>query len=320
LKGQRPFVLTRSAFAGIQRYSALWCGDNNSVWEHLQMTLPQLVNLGLSGVPFVGVDIGGFADNASPELFARWVEVGAFLPFCRGHSSIHTNPHEPWAFGEQVEAISRDYLHLRYRLLPYLYTLFWQAHTRGAPILRPLFYHFPTDAATFTLEDQAMFGPSLMLAPVTHPEQTSRQVYLPAGEWYDWWNGNKLRGPAYIIASAPLERLPLYVRAGSVIPLGPQMNFTAERPLNPLTLRIFPGNGEFTLYEDDGLSYDYEQGISCTRTYRLEQTGSTLRLHQSARVGAYIPPERKLILEVIGKPAALPQPEPEGEFTWEWND
>src|SRR5207302_31981 len=184
---ERPFVLTRSGFAGVQRWSACWMGDNTSWWEHLELTMPQLMNMGLSGVPFVGTDIGGFNGNASCELFTRWMQFGALAPFCRGHSLSGTERHEPWSFGPRVEAICREFLRLRYRLLPYLYTLFWEASRRGTPVLRPLLYHFPDDPATYQLHDQVMLGPSLMAAPIYHPGREHRHVYLPEGAWYDWW-------------------------------------------------------------------------------------------------------------------------------------
>src|SRR6266516_1439788 len=250
LGGERPFVLTRSGFAGVQRWSACWMGDNTSWWEHLEMTMPQLMNMGLSGVPFVGTDFGGFNGNASGELFARWMQLGVLTPFCRGHSSSATEPHEPWAFSPQVEAICREFLRLRYRLLPYLYTLFWEAAQRGIPVLRPLLYHFPDDPTTYPLHDQVLLGPQLLGAPIYHPGREHRHVYLPAGAWYDWWTNELIAGPTHLLAYAPLERMPLYIRAGAIIPSGPDLRYADERPLDPLTLDLYPGTGAFTLYED----------------------------------------------------------------------
>lgn len=302
---ERPFVLTRSAFAGIQRWSACWMGDNNSWWEHLEMALPQLMNMGLSGVPFVGVDIGGFADNAGGELFARWMQYGAFTPFCRGHTTHFSADHEPWAFGERVEAVCRSFLRLRYRLLPYLTTLFWQASQRGTPVLRPLFYHYPDDPMTYQLHDQALLGPFVLLAPIYQPGREHRYVYLPAGEWYDWWSDERIQGPAHILSHAPLERMPLYLRAGAILPMGPAMRFTDEYPLDPLTLEIYPGEGTLTLYEDDGHTTGYERGEYCTTSYRLtthrdrsDSSGSIQRLvlEIGERRGAYVPAARSLVL------------------------
>lgn len=300
LPNARPFVLTRSAYAGIQRWSACWMGDNSSWWEHLEMSLPQLMNMGLSGVAFVGVDIGGFFDRCTPELMVRWAQFGALMPFCRNHACDGTPYQEPWRFGPEVEAHYRAAMKLRYRLLPYIYSLFWQANQTGAPILRPLFYHFPNDAATYKLHDQVLLGPALMAAPIVRPGQTHRAVYLPEGTWYDWHTGEKFVGPTHILAHAPLEKMPLYVRAGSVVPLGPEMNYTGEKPLSPLTLRVFAGApGDFDLYEDDGLSFAHEKGEWCVTHLAVRVEGSQTVLHQT-RTGNFEPPQRETVIELIG--------------------
>ena len=300
---ERPFVLTRSAFAGIQRWSACWMGDNSSWWEHLELTMPQLMNMGLSGVPFVGTDVGGFFGNASGELFARWMQLGALTPFCRGHSHAETERHEPWVFGPEIEAICREYLQLRYRLLPYMYTLFWEASQSGAPVLRPLLFHFPDDPATSQIHDQVMLGPALMAAPVYHPGRRFRAVYLPRGEWYDWWSGERVgtaeRG-APILADAPLERMPLYARAGAIIPSGPAMRYADERPLDALALDLFPGDGELTFYEDDGHTFAYERGQHCTTRYTLRREGDDLVFTIGARAGQYTPASRTVAVRVKG--------------------
>lgn len=295
---RRPFVLTRSGYAGIQRWSACWMGDNQSQWDHLEMAMPQLINMGLSGVAFVGTDIGGFYDNASGELFARWMQLGALMPFSRGHSCADTERHEPWSFGPEIEEICRTYLDLRYRLLPYLYSLFWESATHGAPVLRPLLYHFPDDPQTYQLHDQVLLGPSLLAAPIYQPGQVQRAVYLPAGRWYDWWSDALLVGPCEVQADAPLERMPLYVRAGAIIPSGPQQVYTDQRPLDPLTLDLYPGDGTFTLYEDDGQSFDYEQGGFCTTSYTIAIEQGRLSLAIGARTGAYTPARRRVVLRV----------------------
>lgn len=296
----RSFVLTRSGFAGIQRWSAVWTGDNHSLWEYLEMSLPMLCNLGLSGIPFVGADIGGFAGNATAELFARWMQLGMLYPLMRGHSMTGTERHEPWVFGDRVENICRDYLELRYRLLPYLYTLFWQAATTGAPILRPLLYHFPNDPRTYKLYDQVFLGSSLMAAPIYRAGVEHRAVYLPEGTWYDWWSGKSYVGPTHILAYAPLEQMPLYVPAGAIIPLGPVMQHTDERPLDELTLRVWPGTGEWTVYEDDGNSFEYQSGVWATTTYRVYPEEQQWVVEIGERQGQWIPPARQVIVELVG--------------------
>ena len=297
---ERSFVLTRSGYAGIQRWSAVWTGDNQSLWEHLEMSLPMLCNLGLSGVAFVGADIGGFAGNATAELYARWMQVGMLYPLMRGHSALTTAQHEPWVFGDRVEKICREYIELRYRLLPYIYTLFWEAATTGAPILRPLLYHFPNDSHTFTLSDQVMLGSSLMAAPIYRPGAEYRTVYLPEGRWYDWWTGNSFEGSTHILAHAPLERMPLYVRAGSIIPMAPVMQYVDERPLDQLTMRIWSGIGELTFYEDDGHTFEYKTGAFCTTTYRVRSEGEQTIVEIGAREGNWTPVAREILVELVG--------------------
>ncbi|MEG3990209.1 glycoside hydrolase family 31 protein [Microcoleus sp. S28C3] len=298
--GERAFFLTRAGYAGIQRWSAVWTGDNQSLWEHMEMSIPMLCNLGLSGVAFVGTDIGGFAGNATAELFARWMQLGMLYPFMRGHSALTTAQHEPWAFGDQVEKICREYIELRYQLLPYTYTLFWEAATTGAPILRPLLYHFPNDPKTFTIADQIMLGPSLLAAPIYRPGVEHRAVYLPEGRWYDWWSDEVFEGPIAILAHAPLERMPLYVRAGSIIPMAPVMQYVDERPLDALTLRIWRGTGQFTLYEDDGHTFDYKTGAFCTTTYQVRSEGQQIIVEIGSREGSFLPAGRETIVELVG--------------------
>lgn len=270
--------------------------------------------MGLSGVAFVGTDIGGFYGNASGELFARWMQLGALMPFCRGHSCSDTERHEPWSFGPRVEAICRDFLRLRYRLLPYLYSLFWEASRSGAPVLRPLLYHFPDDPDTYQLHDQVLLGPWLLAAPIYQPGREHRHVYLPAGTWYDWWTGEAISGPAHLLAHAPLERMPLYVRAGAIIPSGPDLDYADQRTLDPLTLDLYPGDGAFTLYEDDGHSFAYEQGHCCTTSYRLHVEGGRLGFEIGARAGAYAPPERRLVLHIHAVSERAAQGHPGAEY------
>jgi alpha-glucosidase len=296
---QRSFVLTRSGFAGVQRWSSVWMGDNHSLWDHLEMSLPMLCNMGLSGVPFVGCDIGGFAGNATAELFARWMQVGMLYPLMRAHSALSTARHEPWSFGDRVEKICRDYIQLRYRLLPYLYSLFWEAATTGAPILRPLVYHYPQDPQTYAMTDQVLLGEHLMAAPICRPGVVCRSVYLPEGVWYDWWSQERYEGGTHILAQAPLEQMPLYVKAGAVIPMQPVMQYVDEHPIETLTLKVAPGNGQFTLYEDDGDSFAYRSGAWATTTFQMQQTENHLSLEIIDRQGNWTPPSRQISIELM---------------------
>ncbi len=296
---QRSFVLTRSGFAGIQRWASVWMGDNQSLWEHLELSLPMLCNMGLSGVPFVGCDIGGFAGNATAELFARWMQVGMLYPLMRGHSALTTDRHEPWVFGDRVERTCREYIELRYQLLPYLYSLFWEAAQTGAPILRPLLYHYPHDPRTYALHDQVLLGEWLMAAPVYRPGVECRAVYLPEGVWYDWWTHTRYDGGTHILASAPLERMPLYVKAGAIIPMQPVRQFVDQHAIAQLTLKVAPGTGQFTLYEDDGQSFAYQQGDWLTTTYSVRQDDETAIVEQVAQTGQWSPPDREITVELL---------------------
>jgi|APAga8741244001_1050109.scaffolds.fasta_scaffold02883_2 alpha-glucosidase len=265
--GTRPFVLTRDMYAGTQRYAALWTGDNASNWEHLQMSLPINMNVGMSGVSFVGNDIGGFANRPSPELFARWIEVGAFLPFSRIHYDSDAKAdvkqgQEPWAFGPEVEQISKKYIDMRYQLLPYLYNEFKEAADSGKPVQQPLVYQFQNDKNTHDISDQYMFGDSMMLAPVVKQGQTSREVYLPEGvNWTDYWTGKEYNGGQTITMEAPLGQLPIFVKKDSIIPTRAVQQYTDEKPLTNLVLDTYVDkNATYTFYEDDGKTEDYKKG------------------------------------------------------------
>jgi alpha-glucosidase len=283
---RRPFVISRAGYAGLQRHALQWTGDNSSWWEHLWMSMPQLQNLGLSGIAWAGVDIGGFFGDCTGELLARWTEFGVFQPFCRNHSAMDTRRQEPWAFGEPYESVCREMLLLRMRLIPYLYTLFDECHRTGAPILRPLLFDHPDDETTYTMDDQFLLGSALLVAPITRPGVEHRHVYLPAGSWHHWWTGERFDGPVHVLAHAPLGRPALYVRSNTPIPLGDPVMHTGEP--SGLTWRVFvgPGSGESHLYEDAGDGY----GPSSRRTARLENgEGGRVRFSLSAREGSFVP-------------------------------
>jgi alpha-glucosidase len=257
--------------------------------------MPQLQNLGLSGVAWCGVDIGGFFGDCNGELLARWTEFGAFQPFCRNHSALGTVPQEPWAFGEPWESICRDMLRLRMRLVPYLYTLFEECHRTGAPVLRPLLFEFQDDPTTYSADDQFMLGPALLVAPITRPGIEHRHVYLPAGTWWHWWTGERYDGPAHILAHAPLGRPALFARAGVPIPLGDPVEHTGVP--SSLTWRVFPGVGSSSLYEDSGDGY----GACCRRTAHVENG----RVSLSAREGSFVPARSSVVIEMVGVGSAV---------------
>ena len=292
---RRPFVISRAGYAGLQRHALQWTGDNSSWWEHLWMSMPQLQNLGLSGIAWAGVDIGGFFGDCNGELLARWTEFGIFQPFCRNHSAMGTVAQEPWAFGEPWESLIRESLQFRMRLLPYLYTLFEECHRTGAPILRPLLFEFPDDPTTYTADDEFMLGAALLVAPITRPGIEHRHVYLPAGTWFHWWTGERFEGPIHMLAHAPLGQPAVYARAGTPIPLGGPVSHT-DAP-SGLTWRVFPGSGSGSLYEDAGDGY----GPSCRRTAHVEDGVVSL----SAREGSFIPARESVVVELVGVGTAV---------------
>ncbi len=263
--GERPFVLTRSAFTGIQKYSALWTGDNHSTWEHLRENLHQVLNLGLSGVPFTGADVGGFSSGFMPgtlkvlkirkqkELFARWMELGSLMPFFRAHTALMSFDQEPWSFGDEVLDIARKHIRRRYHLLPYIYGLFCESHRSGDPIVRPLFYDFP-EVSPGDCHDQFMLGPALLAAPVTERRAKRRKVFLPAGcDWYEYETGRRYGGGETFTFQTRPGYYPLFVRAGTILPVCPVRD-NAETSMHAgLALEIYPAKSMAgNLCLDDG--------------------------------------------------------------------
>lgn len=284
---ERPFVITRAAYAGIQRYGLVWTGDNSSCWEHLQDAVQMLLNLGISGVPYCGADVGGFLDNATPELFLRWLQMAVFTPFLRNHSNTGTKGQEPWAFGKSVEGVAREYIELRYRLLPYLYSLLAEARDTGTPLMRPLYWMAQRDAVARGIEDAFLLGSGLLVAPVTRPGVVARCVYLPAGTWFDFWTGQRLRGCRHIVADAPLERIPVYARAGTLLPLGPVQQYTGELRSGVVELHVWPGEGMLDWYEDDGKSQAYASGVFYRRRITMRSRGGGMEIVFHAPEGSY---------------------------------
>ena len=261
---ERPFLLTRACFAGSQRYAAAWTGDNVSSWEHLLLSLQICQSLSLSGLAFCGPDIGGFADQSTPELFARWMQAGVLYPFMRTHYSHEaTSEQEPWSYGPETEAISRRYLQLRYRLLPTLYSAFAACTESAEPPMKALALEHPDDPNTHRgCDDQVYLGPALMACPVVTEGARERSVYFPdvPGGWTDVWTGERLAGGVRQTVAAPLDTMPLYGRAGGVVALDPPSLTTQAPPPETLTLWAFPGTGTSSFYFDDGISYAFQTG------------------------------------------------------------
>lgn len=260
--GQRPFVLTRAAFSGSQRYSASWTGDNVATREHLAATIPTLSNLGVSGYPNIGADVGGFEGCPSPELLAEWMELGAFQPFFRNHSGKGTCLREPWVHGDQMEARMRRAIERRYIYLPYLYTVFEEASRTGHPVMRPLWYEHPEEAEARENESLFYVGEHLLVAPKLTEDSRERDLDLPAGDYFRTDTGEVLRGSTENRISYPEgDSILLFARAGAIIPTGPVLQHTGEGQGGSLTLHVFPGEecrGE--VYTDDGVTYGYQSG------------------------------------------------------------
>jgi alpha-glucosidase len=261
---QRPWILSRSGWAGVQRYAWNWTGDISCSWAMLRQTIRTVLGLSLSGIPYTGADIGGFSGQPSTELFVRWFQLGALLPFFRTHSSFNTSRREPWAFGPEALRILREVLRLRYRLLPYYYTLAWQAHQTGLPLLRPLFWHNLPDQALWDIDDAFLLGDALLVAPVVREGATERTLSrLPAGEWYHFWDDTHLCGNEAATVPAPLARIPLFVQAGHLLPMADD-----ER----LALHLYGATGSGTVYTDSGDGY----GAWRLDHWHWEQQGSNL--------------------------------------------
>ncbi|HKG80333.1 MAG TPA: TIM-barrel domain-containing protein, partial [Pyrinomonadaceae bacterium] len=293
---RRPYVITRAAYAGVQRYATMWIGDTNSTWDALSLNIPMFTSLGLSGEPFVGGDVGGFIGRGNGELLVRSYQISFLAPFCRNHKQNDGYDQEPWRFGKYYEDIIRKYLKLRYALLPFLYTTLEEAHRTGVPVFRPLLLNYQDDSNTYNLDDQFMIGEDLLVAPVLKPDVTRRLVYLPAGAWYDYWSNKRYTGGTMISIEAPLDVVPLFVRAGAIIPSGPSLNYIGEKPVDPITFNIYPddkGAAAARLYEDDGLSPAYKSGAFRRTTFSARRGARGFVVSVGPAEGTYNPGPRR---------------------------
>jgi alpha-D-xyloside xylohydrolase len=298
---KRVVILTRSAYAGQQRNSAItWSGDIQATWQVLRNQIPAGLNFSLSGIPYWNTDTGGFfgnrsAGNGDPnnpkyqELFSRWFQFSSFCPMFRVHGSYGLNPgKEFWRFDAATQDVLRTYLDLRYRLLPYTYSVAWQVTSNGNTIMQPLVMNFPKDPKVLDIGNQYLFGPSIMVTPVTTAGATEQAVYLPAAgaPWYNFWTGETAAAGTSVQAAAPVKTLPLFVRPGAIIPMGPFLQYSNEKPSDPIELRIYRGaDGHFTLYEDQGDTYDYEKGQYATIPIAWHESTHTLEI--GARTGSF---------------------------------
>jgi alpha-D-xyloside xylohydrolase len=306
---KRVFILSRSAYAGSQRYGVTaWSGDVLSDFVTFQRQISAGLNYSISGMPYWTTDIGGFisgGDLTDPkfrELFVRWFQFGAFSPIFRIHGTRLPDENELWSYGADAQRILVDYDTLRYRLLPYLYSQAWQVTSNHGTLMRPLVMDWRNDPQAQNTGDEYLFGPAILVSPVYTQGATSRAVYLPESTWYDFWTGRKIPGAQHIQADAPLSKLPLFVRAGSIIPMGPAMEWSTQKPADPIELRIYPGaNGDFLLYEDENDNYQYEKGEHSTIALHWNDAEKSLAL--DAREGSFpgMVTERTFRIVVVGE-------------------
>jgi alpha-D-xyloside xylohydrolase len=289
---KRVFILSRSAYAGTQRNAAAtWSGDVDPNWETFRRQIPAGLNYSVSGLPYWTIDIGGFV-SANPddptyrELYIRWFQFGTFCPIFRAHGTRTTNQNELWSYGPEAQKTLVAYDNLRYRLMPYIYSLAWKTTSEGYTIMRPLVMDFREDIRAQNIGDQFLFGPAILVNPVTEPSATTRHLYLPAAKWYDFWTGAAIQGGRALEAPSPIDRMPLYVRAGSILPLGPDVQFAAEKSADPIELRIYRGaSGAFTLYEDENDTYNYEKGSHATIPFSWDEAARALTIGD--RIGSF---------------------------------
>lgn len=264
---KRPFVITRACYSGSQKYTTAWTGDNQSIWTHLKLAIPQLLNLGLSGMPFAGVDIGGFGSNTTPELLSRWIEACCFSPLFRNHSAKLTHRQEPWAFDETTLNIYRKYVKLHYKFIPYLYDLCYEESLTGLPILRPLIMEYEDDKNVINCNDEYLVGSSILVAPITDQGATVRSVYLPKGVWVDYNSGKRINGNRYILYKAPVDVCPIFIKGGSILPVYPDIPNLAPENTRKLIVEFYPSDDTdnktnescyYMHYQDNGTDFKYQ--------------------------------------------------------------
>jgi len=298
---RRPFILTRSGFAGVQRYSAVWSGDNTATDEGLLSSVLLNNQMGLSGIAFCGHDIGGFIGDGSKDLYKRWIEVGVFSPFCRNHKGCGGVAGEPWAYDDEAEAISKTFINFRYRLLPYMYAAFYEASQTGMPVARSLSINYPHDDKVYdiTYQHQFLFGSSLLVVPVTSTER-SRKLYLPKGEWYNIYSDEKLAGGKELTEETPIYQLPVFVKGATVIPFQSVVQSTKDNPSDTLELHIYNGNEESSVvyYEDEGDGFGYKKNVYCKK--QLLFSGKQKNLRMQKQEGSFTSRFKKIKLVFHG--------------------
>tara|TARA_R110002049_G_scaffold292252_3_gene476671 strand:- start:24366 stop:26768 length:2403 start_codon:yes stop_codon:yes gene_type:complete len=300
---KRPFVITRAAYSGTQRYTSSWTGDNVATWDHLNIANLQAQRMCMSGFSFVGSDIGGFAEQPNGELYARWIQLGIFHPFCRTHSSGDHGDQEPWAFGTNITDVVRKFIELRYQLLPYLYTAFWRNVEEGIPILKSLVLYDQEDPHTHYRNDEFVFGEKILACPITGPNQKGRRMYFPRGNWYNLWTDEVVSGGQELWVDADLDSMPIFVKEGAMIPKYPIQQYVGEKVIDELLLDVYYKLGKETsaVYEDATDGYDYIKGRYSLRDFKLHGKDNELIIQQH-KSGKFITTYKTFKLNLHGLP------------------
>jgi alpha-glucosidase len=299
--GERTLIITRSGYSGLQRFSSVWTGDNIATWEHLWLADVQAQRLAVSGISFCGSDIGGFIDTPSSELMIRWIQLGIFHPFCRVHSSGDHGDQEPWSFGEECTDLFRRFVEIRYQLIGYLYTAFYDYHKTGNPMLKPLVFFNQEDTHTINIDHEFLCGDKLLVCPIVRPGVQEREMYFPKSRWYNYWDDSIVEGNQRCTVSAPLEQIPLFVKEGSVIPMYPIQQYIGEKEINNITLNIYfkEGEEESQFFNDDLNTFDYESGNFRLATFNLNGKTGEIDITQSIE-GDFNTEIKTYTLNVIG--------------------
>ncbi|MEH6681556.1 MAG: glycoside hydrolase family 31 protein [Sediminicola sp.] len=300
---KRPFVITRAAYAGAQRYTSTWTGDNVATWEHLWIANVQVQRMCMSGMSFIGSDIGGFAEQPNGELFTRWVQLGVFHPFCRVHSSGDHGDQEPWSFDNEVTDIVRKFIEIRYQLLPYIYTMYWKYTKEGTPMVQSLVYFDQEDPQTHFRTDEFIFGEQILVCPVQEPNAQGRRMYIPRGRWYNFWTEEMVDGGKEKWVVADLDKIPLFIKEGAIIPKYPVQQYVGELEIKELILDVYfkMGVENSTVYEDGQDGYDYKKGRYSLRNFKLRGKEDQLIIQQF-KDGSFITSYETIKLKLHGLP------------------
>jgi len=311
---KRPFVITRAAYSGTQRYTSTWTGDNVATWDHLSIANQQAQRMCMSGFSFAGSDIGGFAEQPSGELFARWIQLGVFHPFCRVHSSGDHGDQEPWVFGKTVTDIVRKFIEIRYQLLPYLYTTFWRYADEGIPILKSLVLFDQEDPNTHFRNDEFIFGEKILVCPIIEANSKGRRMYIPRGKWYNFWDNSIVEGGEEVWVDADIDSLPIFVKEGAIIPKYPIQQYVGEKVIEQLELDVYYklGKESSEVYEDAGDGYDYKKGRYSLRNFNQVGKENSLTIQQF-KSGKFITSYNSFKINIHGLPFKIAKIEVDNE-------